>query len=100
MGYHLNRLDEPVFMAVSKPLLTEVGIHHRLESCDTVKFEFMVVRADTFLDLKALVDFFSESYQRLPQERPPDVPLLPEDVPTEVQSAAAHPERSRERRNR
>ena len=32
MGYHLNRLDEPVFMAVSKPLLTEFGIHHRLES--------------------------------------------------------------------
>ena len=33
MGYRLNRLDEPVFMAVSKPLLTEFGIHHRLESC-------------------------------------------------------------------
>ena len=66
----------------------------------TVKFEFMVLRADTFLDLKTLVVFFSESYQRLPQECPPDVPLLPEDVPTEVQPAAAHPERSRERRNR
>ena len=45
-------------------------------------------------------NFFSESYQRLPQECPPDVPLLPEDVPTEVQPAAAHPERPRERRNR
>ena len=33
MGYRLNRLDEPVFIAVSKPLLTEFGIHHRLESC-------------------------------------------------------------------
>ena len=33
MGYHLNRHDEPIFMAVSKPLLTESGIHHRLESC-------------------------------------------------------------------
>ena len=33
MGYRLNRLDEPVFMAVSKPLLTEFGIYHRLESC-------------------------------------------------------------------
>ena len=32
MGYHLNRLDEPVFIAVSKPLLTEFGIHYRLES--------------------------------------------------------------------
>ena len=33
MGYRLNRLDEPVFIAVSKPLLTEFHIHHRLESC-------------------------------------------------------------------
>ena len=33
MGYRLNRLDEPVFMAVSKSLLTEFGIDHRLESC-------------------------------------------------------------------
>ena len=33
MGYRLNRLDEPVFIAVSKPLLTEFGNHHRLESC-------------------------------------------------------------------
>ena len=32
-GYRLNRLEEPIFMAVSKPLLTEFGIHHRLESC-------------------------------------------------------------------
>ena len=32
MGYRLNRLDEPVLIAVSKPLLTEFGIHHRLES--------------------------------------------------------------------
>ena len=34
MGYHLNRLDEPVFIAASKPLLTKIGIHHRLESCE------------------------------------------------------------------
>ena len=33
MGYRLNRLDEHVFMAVSKPLLTEFGIYHRMESC-------------------------------------------------------------------
>ena len=33
MGYRLNRFDEPIFMAVSKPLLTECGIHHRLEIC-------------------------------------------------------------------
>ena len=34
MGHRLNRLDEPDFMAVSKPVLTEFGIHHRLESCE------------------------------------------------------------------
>ena len=34
MGYRLNRLDEPVFIAVSKPLLTEFDIHYRLESCE------------------------------------------------------------------
>ena len=34
MGYRLNRLDESVFMAVSKPMQTEFGIHHRLESCE------------------------------------------------------------------
>ena len=33
MGYPLNRLDEPILIAVSKPLHTEFGIHHRLESC-------------------------------------------------------------------
>ena len=26
-------LDEPVFMAGPKPMRTEFGIHHRLESC-------------------------------------------------------------------
>ena len=33
MGYRLNRLDESGLIAVSKPLLTESGIYHRLESC-------------------------------------------------------------------
>ena len=33
MGYRLNRITEPVFIAVSKLLLTEFGIHYRLESC-------------------------------------------------------------------
>ena len=32
MGYHLNCL-EPVFMAGPKPVPTEIGIHHKLESC-------------------------------------------------------------------
>ena len=36
MGYHLNHLDDPVLIAVSKPLPTEFGIHHRLESCGSV----------------------------------------------------------------
>ena len=51
MGYRLNRLDEPVFMAVSKPMQTEFDIHHRLES------RVAVVR---FLcDLKCMRGFFS-----------------------------------------
>ena len=33
MGYRLNRLDEPIFMAVPKPMLIEFGIHYRSESC-------------------------------------------------------------------
>ena len=33
--YCLNRLDELVFMAGPKPMLTEFGIHQILESCDT-----------------------------------------------------------------
>ena len=33
MGYCLNRLDEPVFIAVPKPVLTEFGILYKLESC-------------------------------------------------------------------
>ena len=34
MGYRLNHLDEPVLMAVPKPMQTEFDIHHRLESCE------------------------------------------------------------------
>ena len=34
--HNLNRLDEPVFIAVSKPLLTEFGIYLGLESCDVI----------------------------------------------------------------
>ena len=32
VGYRSNRLDESVFTAVPKLLLTEFGIHHRSES--------------------------------------------------------------------
>ena len=38
MGYRLNRLDEPVLIAVSKPLLTEFGVYHKLESCGVLFF--------------------------------------------------------------
>ena len=36
MGYRLNRLDEPIFMAGPKSMRNECGIHLRLESCETV----------------------------------------------------------------
>ena len=36
MGYRLNRLDEPVFMAGPQPMQTEFGIHLRSESCGGV----------------------------------------------------------------
>ena len=32
MGYRLNSHNKPVFVAVSKPIMTELGIHQRLES--------------------------------------------------------------------
>ena len=39
MGHRLNRLDESVFISVSNLLLTEFGIHHRL---DCVLYDFHV----------------------------------------------------------
>ena len=50
MGYRLNRLDEPVFMARPKPMRTEFDILHRLENCvedksvETRKVEFLSQR--------------------------------------------------------
>ena len=38
VGYRLNRLHEPVFTVVPKSMLTEFGIHHRLESCESFTF--------------------------------------------------------------
>ena len=43
VGYRLNRLDEPIFIAVSKPLLTEFGIHLRLESCVSLSSSFLLI---------------------------------------------------------
>ena len=42
MGYRLNRPDEPVLIAASKTLLTEFGIHHRLESCAHLELKFVL----------------------------------------------------------
>ena len=47
MGYHLNCLGESVSIAVSKPMLTEFGIHHILESC--VLFTSMKFFQEDFL---------------------------------------------------
>ena len=50
VGYHLNRLDEPVFIAVSKPLLTEFGIHFRLESC-AVQLKYTPIKVQQVLHI-------------------------------------------------
>ena len=44
MGYGLDRLDELVLMAAPKPMLTEFGIHHKLESCDANFMANVVVK--------------------------------------------------------
>ena len=52
MGYHLNRLDEPVFMAGPKPMQTEFGINQRLESCGAfLKFEIFDIFMGKILSL-------------------------------------------------
>ena len=43
MGYRLNGLDGPVFMAGPKPMLNEFGIHSRLESCEQSRVEPEIV---------------------------------------------------------
>ena len=48
MGYRLNRLDEPVFMAVPKPMLTEFGIHYILESCGGLLCEAFIIGSVIF----------------------------------------------------
>ena len=45
MGYCLNCLDEPVLLAVPKPLLTEFGIHYILERCEV---KYVVASDQTF----------------------------------------------------
>ena len=64
MGYSLNRLDEPVFMVVSKPMQTEFGIHHRLESCVS-----QMGKAPIFgkwpLNLPEVIDMFLDEIQAI-----------------------------------
>ena len=50
MGYSLNCLDETVFMAVPKPLLTEFGIHNRLESCAKLTISRQKIRLFGFTE--------------------------------------------------
>ena len=53
----MNRLDEPVFMAVSKLLLTEFGIHRRLKSCvGTLFLSYWWTTIDCYLTLR--IKFF------------------------------------------
>ena len=61
MGYCLNCLDEPVFIAVSKPLLTEFGIHYSLESCDI----YHLIEHRKVME-GALFDFISRLISPLP----------------------------------
>ena len=54
----MNRLDEPIFMAVSKPLLTEFGNYHKFETCDTSTRCFKLHGAN---QNKSLMSFFVAS---------------------------------------
>ena len=52
MGYRFSHLDEPVFIAVSNSMLTELGIHYRLESCGRDSSVFLsVIKPDCVLPL-------------------------------------------------
>ena len=53
MRYRLICLREPVLIAVSKPLLTEFGIHHRLESCVDVN---VIFKKNLAFELKRCLD--------------------------------------------
>ena len=52
--YHVSRLDEPVFIPVPKPLLTEFGIHERSEICVSLS-NFNLLMQSYVLLLIALV---------------------------------------------
>ena len=62
MGYRLIRLDEPVLIAMSKPLLTEFDIHHRLESCDRLQ------RTNVYQFTLIFYKYFTFSFQKQYEE--------------------------------
>ena len=51
---------QPVFMAVPKPMLTDVGIHYRLESCDIHLF------SDELDDIHAELDSLEAAHYLYP----------------------------------
>ena len=65
MGYRFNRLDEPVLIAVSKPLLTEFGIHHRLESCEYISLFWATPARFAFLVYWIIFWWFMAQYDAL-----------------------------------
>ena len=48
----MNRIDEPVFMVVSKPLLPEFDIHHKVESCGIFAIHIQTLLGEMFTYLK------------------------------------------------
>ena len=46
VGHRLNCLDEPVFMAATKPMLTEFVIHNVLEGCAGYSWSFFEKNID------------------------------------------------------
>ena len=51
--HRLNNLDEPIFMAVPKTMLTEFGIHFILESCGINQYFSPFSHKAVFLPLPA-----------------------------------------------
>ena len=72
----MNRLDEPVFMAGPKPLLTEFGIHHRLESCKwhtgpEISMVLQAVKLMFNLCLMSAVECYVSFFNTVPSTKTP-----------------------------
>ena len=50
----MNRLDEPVFMALPKPMLSEFDIHHRLVSCGLYNTMVLMGKISRYLNRNRL----------------------------------------------